>query len=412
MSAITTPPNNPTIVTHSLRSGIQTLDQRGSHECQITLTSNQEVTQQLYISGRAAEGDGRVISHTKSDGKPLTERSRVSFYLDHQHSYLHLHRPGTEDQKPVDIVTGKYARNTGLLKFATSMRATSAALPNGLRQTLGMAMYFVATALMGARTLIPCKASLNDEVRLYQQFGEDWRHHPHVTFELDDQQADQLQAWVQNLQKLSREGKYPLTFKLASNNCHGFTREAFTKTGYPGQFIDYFDNLALQSRGLGTAESVRAVHGLKPALARIYQNFIQPWLQWKPSVVYQPRISSDYLDNLLTAAQEQHQKANLKAEQASVPTPKGCMERIKAYLSSGSPLASAERLQKCRRYTEAQTILAKELTRLEDNIRLLKDKPDPTLQAETIRDLNLVFAIAQKVAHKSAIDIDRMKKDV
>ena len=390
------------------KKGIQQIDQSKDQNSEFRLQIGDSC---FSVKGKATSPEGRIISHVAPDTAPdvsLNERSTVTFYHDYQHTFVHLKCPATEGREAIDMARGKYPRNKSFFGCGSKLQVLAAGLPSPLSYVIGLPMMIMAKACIIGGLSYPVDAFLNDEKRLYQQFGEQWSHHPHVTFVLKPEHAYELQEWLNDLNTRSLAGENPLKFQLLCNDCHAFTRKAFNKTGFPGQFVDYFEEEALRSRSFGAAENQWMSQSFPEGLTRLYNNFISPWVHWTPYTTYKtPTLSDTDIRELITRAEDEIATCRDTAQQVSAPQKTGWVESFKAYLSSASDLTTAHRLQSEERYAEALDVLNKTLENLKkeflDNSKAdaVKESIDDVWRNNIAQSLRFVAAIANKTGYKA-----------
>lgn len=380
-----------TIYCKNVREGIEQIDLEQDRDKEFYLDTG---SRRLSVKGLPTSEEGRIVRDL--DKTPQKCSHKISIYHDTLHTFTHL-----EDGKGRSMTIGKYPRNKGIFRIASKLQQFAFGLPFPLNYALGLPLIVTAKTIITCDLCHPVDAFLNDEERLYEQFGQDWRHLPHVTFEIQEKDANDLFDWASGIRQRSIAGENPFKFQILVNDCHGFTRELFEKTSLPGQFNHYFD-LATLHRSIVSAEHDWMSDSFYEGLKRL-NNIYNPWASGTKPITYQTlKLSDEYIQKLINRASNEIEACTKNALQVSKPKQRGCLESCWAYLSSASPFTQIHRLQSEGRYEEALELLIKIFNKQKKGFaeNSAKESIDDSWRDTIAHDLRLIAANANKIAFK------------
>ncbi|GFS02062.1 hypothetical protein ElyMa_006437100 [Elysia marginata] len=390
-----------TIHCKNVREGIEQIDLEQDRDKEFYLDTG---SRRLSVKGLPASEEGRIVRDL--DKTPQKCSHKISIYHDTLHTFTHL-----EDGKGRSMTIGKYPRNKGIFRIASKLQQFAFGLPFPLNYAIGLPFIATAKIIITCDLCHPVDAFLNDEERLYEQSGQDWRHRPHVTFEIQEnphvtfeiQEKDvkDLFDWASDMRQRSIAGENPFKFQILVNDCHGFTRELFEKTGLPGQFNHYFDRDTLH-RSIVSAEHDWMSDSFYEGLKRL-NNIYNPWAGGTQTATYKtPNLSDSYIQDLIDRANNAIEGCTENALKVSKPKQRGCLESCRAYLSSASAFTQIHRLQSEGRYEEALKLLNKIFNKQKKEFaeNSAKKSIDDGWRDTIAHDLRLIAANANKIAFK------------
>ncbi|MET4695866.1 hypothetical protein [Endozoicomonas lisbonensis] len=168
---------------------------------------------------------GRAVS--KADASPY----KLSVYLANNHSFIKLE----DKERDVAIAAGLYPNES------EEMKTGYAALPE-----------ILVSKLPGA---------IGDEFDSYKS-QNGFESKPKVTFPLLEEEAMEIEEFVMDYADACNKNLPGCIYQALTFNCVDFAQTAFSKTSYPGHFVEYFPTkMLMQDFGEATAyASLSAPH--------------------------------------------------------------------------------------------------------------------------------------------------------
>ncbi|WP_252179002.1 hypothetical protein [Endozoicomonas sp. 4G] len=196
---------------------------------------------------------------TRADNPPC----KLTVYLEYGHSFVRLENKDRE----VDIARGLYPTKAveqgvpeveieepdgferaplyGFLATGGIVKSAGSKPEGVISSAIGSGDRFYQLSSMGER------GSVIDEVISYRQFnGID--DIPKVTFFISQKEALEVEKYISQYSDACEKKEDSCAYQLIGFNCVDFAQEAFSKTGYPGHYIQYFTP-SLLGQGVGYA---------------------------------------------------------------------------------------------------------------------------------------------------------------